>query len=62
MYFTNPQKNTEINIIDLGNSIYFDILCDSIGFMTSNDNFIQKFIVLAVSFVDCFYISYVFKN
>ena len=57
MYFINPKKNTEINIIYLGNSVYFDILCDSIGFMTSNDNFIQKFIVHDACFVDCFCIS-----
>lgn len=58
MYFINPKKNTEINIIHLGDSVYFDILCyfdiscDFIGLIISNDNFIQKFIVPAVSFVD----------
>lgn len=57
MYFTNPQKNTEINIIDLGNSIYFDILCDFIRPMTSNDDCVQKFIVSVLSFVNCFCIS-----
>lgn len=40
MYFINPKKNTEINIIDLGNSIYFDILCDFIKFMISNNDYI----------------------
>ena len=57
MYLTNPQKNTEINIIDLGNSIYFDILCDFIRPMTSNDDCVQKFIVSVLSFVNCFCIS-----
>lgn len=57
MYFTNPQKNTENSIIHLGDSVYFDVLCNSIGFMISNDNFIQKFIVHDACFVDCFCIS-----
>lgn len=52
MYFTDPQKNTEINIIHLGNNTYFNMLYNFIRPMTSNDNFIQKFIVPAVSFVD----------
>ena len=57
MYFINPKKNTEINIIHLGNSVYFDMLYNFIKPMASNDDCVQKFIVHDACFVDCFCIS-----